>query len=60
MFNKDWRGPKGEAVRRANTEITAVIKTKTLELLMEKNPDAIAMRDIAVKPCRACAPIKRN
>ena len=41
-------------MRRANTEITAVIKTKTLELLMEKNPDAIAMRDIAAN-CKITA-----
>lgn len=39
---------------RANTEITATIKTKTLELLMTKNPDAIAMRDIAAN-CRITA-----
>ena len=34
-------------MRRANTQIVSTIKTKTLELLMEKNPDSISMRDIA-------------
>jgi len=35
-------------MRNPNTEIILKIKTKTLELLMEKNPDEIGMRDIAV------------
>ncbi|WP_433278465.1 TetR/AcrR family transcriptional regulator [Treponema sp. SP13] len=34
-------------MRNANPEIVPAIKTKTLELLMHKNPDEIAMRDIA-------------
>lgn len=34
-------------MRKANTEIIPQIKKKTLELLMEKNPDEIGMRDIA-------------
>ena len=34
-------------MRKANTQIVSTIKTKTLELLMEKNPDSISMRDIA-------------
>ena len=34
-------------MRNANTEIIPLIKRKTLELLMEKNPDSIGMRDIA-------------
>ena len=38
---------KEAALRNANPEIVPAIKTKTLELLMHKNPDEIAMRDIA-------------
>ncbi|WP_449189875.1 TetR/AcrR family transcriptional regulator [Treponema lecithinolyticum] len=34
-------------MRKANTQIVSTIKTKTLELLMKKNPDSISMRDIA-------------
>ena len=34
-------------MRNANPEIVTAIKAKTLDLLMHKNPDAIAMRDIA-------------
>ncbi len=35
-------------MRIANTEIVSTIKSKTLELLMKKNPDEIGMRDIAL------------
>lgn len=34
-------------MRKTNTEIMPVIKQRTLELLMKKNPDQIGMRDIA-------------
>lgn len=34
-------------MRNANTEIIPLIKRKTLELLMQKNPEQIGMRDIA-------------
>ncbi len=34
-------------MRNANPDIIPLIKSKTLELLMEKNPDSIGMRDIA-------------
>lgn len=34
-------------MRTANTEIITTIKSKTLALLMKKNPDEIGMRDIA-------------
>ncbi len=34
-------------MRNANPEIVPLIKEKALELLMQKNPDAIGMRDIA-------------
>ena len=37
-------------MRNPNTEIIPMIKNRTLELLMEKNPDEIGMRDIA-KAC---------
>lgn len=37
-------------MRNPNTEIIPTIKKRTLELLMEKNPDQIGMRDIA-KAC---------
>lgn len=34
-------------MRKPNTEIISVIKQKTLELLMQKNPEQIGMREIA-------------
>lgn len=34
-------------MRKPNTEIISVIKSRTLELLMQKNPDQIGMREIA-------------
>lgn len=34
-------------MRKPNTEIITVIKQKTLELLMQKNPEQIGMREIA-------------
>ena len=34
-------------MRNANEDIIPLIKQKTLELLMEKNPESIGMRDIA-------------
>ncbi len=34
-------------MRKPNTEIISVIKQKTLELLMQKNPGQISMREIA-------------
>ena len=34
-------------MRRPNTKITSLIKKKTLELLMQKNPEQIGMREIA-------------
>ena len=34
-------------MRNANPDIIPLIKQKTLELLMEKNPESIGMRDIA-------------
>lgn len=34
-------------MRKANTEIMPLIKQRTLEMLMKKNPDQIGMRDIA-------------
>ncbi len=34
-------------MRNTNPEIVTAIKAKTLDLLMHKNPDEIAMRDIA-------------
>ena len=37
-------------MRNANPDIIPMIKEKTLNLLMEKNPEAIGMRDIA-KAC---------
>lgn len=43
-----------QAVRKANTQITSLIKEKALELLMRKNPDSIGMRDIA-RECRITA-----
>ncbi|MBQ5999301.1 MAG: TetR/AcrR family transcriptional regulator [Treponema sp.] len=42
-------------MRKTNTEIMPVIKQRTLELLMKKNPDQIGMRDIA-KNCGITAP----
>ena len=41
-------------MRNANTEIVQTIKTKTLELLMHREPDAITMRDIAAN-CKITA-----
>lgn len=34
-------------MRKTNTEIVPLIKEKALELLMQRNPDSIGMRDIA-------------
>lgn len=34
-------------MRKPNTEIKSIIKERTLELLMQKNPDQIGMREIA-------------
>ena len=34
-------------MRRTNTEMVPLIKKKALELLMQRNPDSIGMRDIA-------------
>ena len=34
-------------MRKANVEIMPLIKQRTLELLMKKNPEEIGMRDIA-------------
>ena len=36
-------------MRNPNTQITAIIKEKTLGLLMKKNPEQIGMRDIAAE-----------
>ena len=36
-------------MRKTNTEIVPLIKEKALELLMQRNPDSIGMRDIARK-----------
>ena len=36
-------------MRNPNVEIVSQIKAKTLELLMEKEPSEIGMRDIAAK-----------
>ena len=41
-------------MRNANPEIVQTIKTKTLELLMHREPDAITMRDIAAN-CKITA-----
>ena len=41
-------------MRNPNTEIKAMIKEKTLELLMQKNPEQIGMREIAAT-CRITA-----
>ena len=34
-------------MRNANPDIIPLIKSKSLELLMKRNPDSIGMRDIA-------------
>ena len=41
-------------MRNPNTQITAIIKEKTLGLLMKKNPEQIGMRDIAAE-CKITA-----
>lgn len=41
-------------MRNPNTQITALIKEKTLGLLMKKNPEQIGMRDIAAE-CKITA-----
>ena len=41
-------------MRNPNTQITAIIKEKTLGLLMRKNPEQIGMRDIAAE-CKITA-----
>ena len=51
MFTKVLQG--GD-MRNANPEIVQTIKTKTLELLMHREPDAITMRDIAAN-CKITA-----